>query len=353
MKFTRLLGMLISIIVVSSLLLVACSSPDTTPAQTPDTTPSDEVFKWRFVTVTTEPEVVYQVVDLGIAKLIEEGSEGKVQVETYPLGIICGPDEIAEAVRSGAVEMGEPIGGFVAGLAPATLASEMPCGVRTAEELWDLHANYGLTDIMREEYAEAGFHYIAPSYHGTIALQTNFPINVMDDLKGKMVWFAPSLLFLAQFGVIPAEMPAGGDVYMGMKLGTIDGIAFSPSGLEARNLKEVIKYVSLPQIFPCCLPVMVNAKAWDALGPDLQQKIQDHVTANMPELFGPVTEAENQAMAAAKEYGVEFITLSAEEQAKLRTASRSYWDEVAGMGARSAEAIEIYKKWLDDNGIAW
>ena len=140
---------------------------------------------------------------------------------------------------------------------------------------------------------------------------------------------------------------------MALKLRTIDACIWSIPGLEDIKLKEVDKYVLLEGWHPVCMNVLVNMDVWNALGPDLQRQIQDRIDANHFKLWKGTLDYQEGLIDEAKAYGVEFLTLSPDMRAKMRAAARTYWDQVAAMGPAAAEGVELYKAWLEYNGIPW
>lgn len=357
MKNKMLLGLLVSILTVS-LMVAACGGQATTteePTTTEETTtsaPGEEVFHWRWQSAAIESEQEWTLQDALLEQLIEEGSGGRVQIDRYPLGVICGVEEIIDAVANGVIEMGDGPSGFAADRAPTCLATELPYGIRDGYEVYELHHAWGLTELMREEYAENNLYLLTPLYCGPHGLYTNFPINTVDDFNGKLAWLIPNIFWMQEFGLVPTEVP-GWDLYMGMSLGTIDCFNWTFKGLVDYNLMEVTDYVMLPQLNAASEHVYVNLDAWNDLGPDLQRQIQDHIDAHFYKCFIEVDEYNAACITEAEAYGVEFVTLPPAEEAKLRAASRAYWDEVAAISPAAAEVVELYKAYLDYKGIPY
>ncbi|UCG66411.1 MAG: TRAP transporter substrate-binding protein DctP [Deltaproteobacteria bacterium] len=310
-----------------------------------------KTFKWRLVTACVEGDIIYRVGDHYLANLIEKGSGGRIKVDLYPVGPIVSLEEQVPAVVAGGVEAVRIIPGYAAGIAPATLTGECAYGTRDGYEDWELHVAWGLDKLLREHYAKGGVYYLGAPYAAMICFFSNFPINAANDFKGKKVWVSPSLMFLKEFGLVPTEMP-GFDPYMAMKLGTIQGFSYSSMNLEHMKLKEVTKYIMQPSFFPASTHLIVNMKAWNALGPDLQQQLQNYLDAHLFELIPMMQKLEDDAFVKAKEYGVQFITLPPDELDKVLKPCRAGWDYVAGMHPDAAKIIELYRAWLKYNK-AW
>jgi len=312
---------------------------------------SEKVFRWKLVTACVEGDAVYQIGDHHLKDLIEKGSGGRIKVDLFPVGPIVSLEEQVPAVLAGSVEAVRIIPGYAASVAPATLTGECAYGTRDGYEDYELHVVWGLDKLLREHYAKGGIYYLGAPYAAMICFFSNFPINTLDDFKGKKVWLSPSLMFLKEFGIVPTEMP-GFDPYMAMKLGTIQGFSWSSMNLEHMKLKEVTKVIWQPSFFPASTHLIVNMKAWNALGPELQERLQTYMDAHIFELIPMMKKLEDDAFAKGKEYGVQFMSLPPTDFDKVLKACRGGWDQVAGMHPDAAKIIDLYRKWMKYNK-AW
>ena len=314
---------------------------------------ADKVHKWKFQTANVEAEPGWFISNKALEKLIEEGSEGKVQVELYPMGALVGMEEAMGAVKNGVIEMGEFISAFAGDIVPASLVSELPYGGRNGEHCNELYYKFGLAKLLTEAYdKQAGVHYMAAPYFGYDSLITTFKVNTVDDLKGKSIWFAPHSNYLAEFGAVYTEIP-GFDMYMGLKLGTIKGLMWTWDGLETYKLKEVAKYAMAPSSLLPCTHVIVNKRAWDKLGPELQKKIQNHIDANIGKVYQQVDRFANDIVVKLLNEGIQFVWPDEKSVVKLRAAARKYWDEVAAKDEFAKKGVEIYKAMLKANNIPY
>jgi TRAP-type C4-dicarboxylate transport system substrate-binding protein len=171
-------------------------------------------------------------------------------------------------------------------------------------------------------------------------------------LKGKKIWVNPNTAWLTKFGAVSTDVP-GFDMYMALKLGTIDGFIWTMAELESSNLKEVVKYIMWPQLMTPANTVLVNLNEWDSLGPDLQRQIQDHVDAHMIDIAREMYTNNAKGIRVAEEYGVKSITLPPSDIARMQKAATDFWDEVAAGGPYAAKMIESYRAWLKYKELAW
>jgi len=343
----------------SASLLIGCKGKEPATATTPASTQPEKTFTWRYQTAEAENEVAYTINCKYLAKIIEDATGGKVKVEVYPMGTIANLDTTADATAQGACEMGEWISGMAANKAPAALISEAPYGARDAYENNEVHQLYkwkdyhGLNSLLRKGYSEKfGVHYLTNNYFGQNVLITTFPIKTVKDLKGKRILMFPHSLWLEDFGAVSTDVP-GFDFYMGLKLGTIDGMYWSTDGIDFFHLYEVAKYVMLPSEDAPNTHTGVNQKAWDAIGPELQSRIQAAVDAYYWRQALGEQQRGIEGLAVGQQHGMKVINLAPAEQSKFVKASRKYWNDLEKMDPLAADAVNMYKEWMKYRGIPW
>jgi TRAP-type C4-dicarboxylate transport system substrate-binding protein len=307
-------------------------------------------FTWRIQSVFPEADGDWQVTLNGVKRLIEEASNGEVEVKIFPVGTLVDPDSVVDAVANGAIEGGHIIAGMAADRVPSSLATEMPFAVRDLYEHYEVHFLWGLIDIIREEYASQNLHLLTAGFSGRMIFNSSFPVRSVAHFAGKKIWAIPNALWLTQFGASTVEVP-GMDMYSAMRLGTIDGMTWTMSELEVSNLKEVVKYVMLPPLLTPGTHIILNKQAWEKIGPELQRAIQDRIVANQIQLSKQYAENDRNAQVAAQEYGVIFTTLPADDVAKMKVAAKSFWAEVEGMSPHAARMIKSYRAYLEYKGI--
>ena len=162
-------------------------------------------------------------------------------------------------------------------------------------------------------------------YLGEIpATQLNFfiymgeDVSSLDDLKGKRIRVFPTLLPLVKaLGAEPIVMSMG-EIYTAMERGTIDGFMQGPLG-QAKQFGNLVKTVVAPGVYRAGFPVLVNAKTWAEMSPDLQKRL----TTFLREDFAPRQDsiwakpiADSQAEMKAK--GWKFLELTGAGRSQVR-----------------------------------
>ncbi len=143
-------------------------------------------------------------------------------------------------------------GGYYTGIIPeADIEIGLPFAWETPEEISDALYNWGLYDEFVKIYAE---HNIWPAIFANSCLYqvgSTSLVSKPEDLKGKKIR-ALGIYgnFVNSFGGSAVNIPKG-ELYMALKLGTVDGALYSAEGAMRDKLNEVTKYVvSSPNTCP-------------------------------------------------------------------------------------------------------
>lgn len=347
MRHTKKLLILLLVAVMSvSLGVLACA-----PAPAPTPAPAEPEFHWRYQVAYAASDGSFLVEAEGIARLIEEASEGRIKVDTYPVGALVAPEEIFSAVLDGAIELGLNLSSAEGEMIPSAYTLSLTGASQDLSEAYELVYNRGLFEIVQEAYQELGVHYLVGTFSGRIVLSAQFKANSWDAFEGTKGWATPPTQpVLTELGAVCVAVP-GYDMYSAMKLGTIDWYEWTIAELETLGWKEVVQSVLISPITMIGVNnTLVNREAWEAIGPELQQKIQSALIDNVMDLGLQKNEMDDKAIAAAKEYGVEIVEMSEADKARFIIVCAETWDYTAEMSPRAAESVRIAKEYLRSLG---
>ncbi len=252
------------------------------------------------------------------ASLIEERTDGWVQVETFPGGTLLGAMNMYEGVLEGVAEIGLTCPSYFPGSFPLIELVDYPLDFPNAEVasmvLWDLVQEFQPDEL--EDYKVIALFTTEPSY-----IQSKDRVASLEDLRGMELRAAGSgAPFLGALGATQVSMGQG-EVGEALQTGVIDGYASSREVLYDFKYAEIVKYVTDYPIFQISFAALMDIEVWN----DLPQEVKDVIDELGPEmaqwtgqyLDGHCVTAVEWAVA---EEGVEVITLSDEERAR--------WDDV-------------------------
>jgi TRAP-type C4-dicarboxylate transport system substrate-binding protein len=288
------------------------------------------------------------------AARVGELSGGRLKIDCLPGGSIVPVDETLVALGKGVFEVTTSSGGYWEGDIPVGSIEEgLPFLYRGFGKLDELDAIMasGLTDLYREVYAEWDVHYIGHfSYHAYPCIMSKLPIRSLDDWKGvKIRAYGPWMDFLGRLGANPTWMP-GAELYMAMKLGTIDVATYDCFGPIGFKLFEVMDYLILPPFADHAISnMLVNADAWDALPADLKQVFNEAYKEYAVETYFGYDEYWTSDINQAAALGYEVITLPDADVETMKEIAAVQWADYAVKDDYCARAVRIAK---DFYGIA-
>lgn len=348
MKSKRLLTLVISsclvLVLALSVLMAACAAP-APKAEENFTWTLQSAYPWGDYSMDCLPKFAARVSEL---------SEGRLKIDCLPGGSIVPVDETLVALGKGVFEVTTSSGGYWEGDIPVGSIEEgLPFLYRGFGKLDELDAIMasGLTDLYREVYAEWDVHYIGHfSYHAYPCIMSKLPIRTLDDWNGvKIRAYGPWMDFLGRLGANPTWMP-GAELYMAMKLGTIDVATYDCFGPIGFKLFEVMDYLILPPFADHAISnMLVNADAWDALPADLKQVFNDAYHEYAEETYFGYDEYWTSDINQAAALGYEVITLPDADVETMKEIAAVQWEDYAVKDDYCARAVRIAK---DFYGIA-
>ncbi len=271
--------------------------------------------------------------------------EGKLKTTLFQLGQLVPEGEMGVALSRGVYD---------AAYMPAMARTEagnvafgLPFSWESLDDVMAFYYDYGFLDWMRKHEAKRNIYFGCPLPWGPVALFSNFPVHKLEDYKGKKIWsWGLMSAVIEAFGAKPVWFDPG-EIYMALKLGTIDGVLFGPAELETMKLKEVVKYINMPAIIdPLTLDWTINLDAWNELTPEMQKTYEKVMRENIRDMYDRIAEENQMGFDAAKEAGVKTIHLNQAEEAKLKKIARETWDLQAKKGKASAEAVNMLREFL-------
>lgn len=316
--------------------------------------PPDTVTTWVFQPAFDSSDAGWHRGLLPWVEAVEEATEGTVKIRVEPVGALTSGSEAFGAASAGMTDGYAGWATVYGGEMPeGMLAYGMAMGATSAEEAWDAmwgNPDFRIGELVQEAANERNLHWVGWTNQGPNAMFTNFPIEKLEDLKGKkMRAGGPQALFHQAMGGSPVSMDAG-DIYTSIKLGAIEGTYWDTGGINDMHYPEVIKYASLPGWNPAQhQEIYVNLDAWNDLTPWQREQIEGifedtyFLTSQMH------ADAVEDALQALLDAGGEIIEMSDEEVQRMRDKSiEEVWPMVAEQSERNAKGVELWTRYFEE-----
>jgi TRAP-type mannitol/chloroaromatic compound transport system substrate-binding protein len=293
-----------------------------------------KTYKWRLVTSWPKNYPGLGMAPEKIANLVEEMSNGQMQITVYGAGEQVPAFGVFDAVSSGSHQMGHSGGYFWKGKVPAAqFFTSVPFGL-TADEINAWVNRGGGLELWREIYEPFNIYPIPAGNTGTQMFGWfNKEINSLEDVKGlKMRIPGIGGEVLKEAGGIPVTLP-GGELFTALQTGVIDATEWvGPYNDLTFGFHQAAKYYYYPgwhEPGPM-LELLINMDAWNSLPKHLQVIIETATKAVNQDTLDEYLARNNQALTELIEvHGVELRKLPDDVIEEFRAISNEILSDLA------------------------
>lgn len=329
--------------------LTACNKDESSTKAGAVQTPA-KVHKWKMVTTWPSNFPGLGTGANHLAKLIEDMSDGQIQVKVYGAGELVPAFESFDAVSRGTAQMGHGAAYYWKGKSEAAqFFAAVPFGLNAQEmNAWLYHG--GGMELWKEVYKPFG---LLPTAAGNTGVQMagwfNKEINSVDDLQGLKMRI-PGLggEVLKRAGGTPVSLP-GGDIFQSLSSGNIDASEWvGPYNDLAFGLHKAAKFYYYPGWHEpgTTLESFVNKQAFEALPKHLQEVVINACRVANQDMLAEYTALNNNALKTLTEkHAVELRKLPDDVLLKLKQLSEEVVAETANKDAMSKKVYESFKQF--------
>jgi TRAP-type mannitol/chloroaromatic compound transport system substrate-binding protein len=313
-------------------------------------TATAKTIEWRMATGRTPALTPYHEADKNFAKMVNEMSGGRLKITVYPAGELMGAFEIFDATRDGTIQCAAAWSTY---WTTKNTAFDLFCSMgfmMTAPDWMTWLYSGGGLELGQELYAKYGLKFFPIAITGPESgFRIKQPIRNLEDFKGKKLrtGVLQTIWVLQQIGANPTRIP-GSEVYMALKLGTIDGAEYAvPSTDWNMKFQETTEYWMTPAGWHqagCISDLMINEKAWNDLPDDLKKIVETAAKANMVWSYSKANYDSMEAQKKFKEAGIKESRLDEDVQKKLESLCIEYVEKEA---AKNPDYAKIAKSIFD------
>lgn len=342
-KFTKLTALLLAVLMLFSLAACGGGTPATndTPT-TQDNTPTDQDTS----TDSEDSEVQYDEVIINIAnsvtedhpvsaghlkfeELVEERSNGAVQVEIFFNGTFGSGLQIVEAVQSGSVQAGESSLSSLATLVPEVQYTGLPFSFDSRDHAFAWTETEFANQIKDKILEKSGCYLLAWLENGIRKLSNSkHPVTCPDDMQGLKIRVMDSPIYIEMFtemGASPTPMSLT-EVYTALQQGTVDGQDNPYSTFVSTKFYEIQKYfTNLDHTFDFTGFIISN-DFLQSLNEATRELIIECGKEAQQASYDYAVESEARLIQTVEDSGMEIYTLSDEERELFK-------ESVSGMEA--------------------
>ncbi len=325
---------------------------------------SAATIKWRMGSTWTPAINLYHG-DQAMIKYVSEMTKGDFEIKWFPSGSLMKAFEYFDACSKGVVEAVGDWPSYWVSKDPAfDFLGSMPYGFTNMDYMIWMY-QFGGLELYQEMYGKYGMTYFSlgstPMESGFRTTEKTGPIKSAADYKGKKLRTPAraTIWILEQLGGAPIKMP-GGEIYLAVERGTLDGAEFSSPGIDwEMGFAEITKYWSVPCWFQPAsqVGVMVNKKAFDSLSEQYQAIFKTACRAAAMESLTFYEADAGRAIEKFRAKGIEVVKLDDESLKKLDELAGEYIIMAAKKNKDFAKILKSqmdylneYKDWRDMTG---
>lgn len=336
----KILSLSLTLVLVM-VLLAGCGGGAASP-ETPEAS-GEETYNWRFAHEENNGSI-QDVYVKEFARILNEKSDGRINMDIFPVGQIGDATQQAELLQNGGLEF--------AMVSPGNTGTIVP-----ENQLFSLHflfsedmdknaeifkTSKALNEDLSAIYLDKNIKVLAYWTEGTMEWTTSKPVNTPDKWKGLKMRTMPSPMIVASYeayGANPTPLPYM-EVYSGLQLNMIEGQENPISAIEEMKFYEVQEYLTLAAANLYVTTTAVNPDFFNGLPADIQEMILETVEETRDISFKAQEDLNSGALDKIKEASdIEIVTLTDEERAQFKEASKSAYDVYKDMVGEKGAAI--------------
>jgi TRAP-type C4-dicarboxylate transport system substrate-binding protein len=278
---------------------------------------------------------------------MKQRTDGKVNITIYE-GTLGAPGDHWDMLKGNATQLAFLAEGYSVGRMPVGTLFNLPFEFTNYEDMYRIYGEWMKAGYLKEMTDNFKVLSFKPTLFQQLFLR-NKKVTTLEGLKGLKVRALSGLQgqTIAALGATGVSM-SGGETYMGLQTGVIDGTVTGIDNVVDRKFFEVCKYALQMPIYSGIWVVSMNKETWNSLPKELQTLI-DEVSEEVGAAEKKRTlEADNAYWEITRKAGVEVYTIGPEEQARWKKATAGvadkYVQDWAAKGYPVREALEMMRK---------
>ena len=300
------------------LLLGAC---DTGPEREPN--PDRIVLRAGHTTNVDEP---YHQGLLEMARIVDEKTDGRVEIRIYPSMQLGGEKAMLESLLLGAIDIVVTANGPVTNFVPGMGILDLPFLFESREHMYSvLDGKVG--DKLAERLEERGFHLLAFYEAGVRHIMTTErPIHSIEDLEGLKMRTMQVPAHIASFNAYGANAVAVdySELYGGLQTGLVDGAEAANTNYSNKKFYEVAPHWAQIGWVMLTADVLMSKKRFEALPAEIQDALTEAALHSAQYERKLYADSDNSLLEELKSRGVE---VTYPDPAPFREASKSVYAE--------------------------
>ncbi|KKX55422.1 TRAP transporter substrate-binding protein [Brevibacillus borstelensis] len=264
------------------------------------------------------------------SQFVKEKSNGRIEVQVFPNGILYSDITEYDALRNGDIQMIAPAFSNLADKIPEWSVLDLPFAFRDETDVEEAF-NGEIGRLLFESLEPFDMKGMAFWNNGFKQMTSNRPIRRPEDFKGQRFRIIQSKVLEAQFQALGAKGYGAPftDVYQKLASGQVDGQENTISNIYTRRLYQVQRYMTLSNHGYLGYAVIMNKQFWEDLPPETQTIIQEALKETTAYSNQQALAINEQQWNQLQKMPLEIHKLTAEETEVWQAAMKSVYDAFA------------------------
>ncbi len=307
-----------------------------------DVKPSTETFKWKMVMPWDKGLLFYDIA-VHFCDTVRLASGGRLDIRPMSAGELVPAMQSFDAVSQGSAEVGHDWAGYWKGKDEAFVPlADVPFGLDSeGYNIW-LYERGGL-QMAQELYGAYNLFALPCGQTGQdMGISSNKRATKMEDFKGMKVrtvgWYMD---ILNNLGAAATPMP-GGEVYLALERGVIDGAEFSAPAMNyPMGFDDITKYSISPGVHQPASQcyVFFNQDAYNKLPEDLKWIVDTAAKETQLWSYNWMQGLNAEAIEILKEK-VEFVQMDPETLIEFRKTTQAYLEDLKTKHANAKKILD-------------
>ncbi|MCI1959438.1 MAG: DctP family TRAP transporter solute-binding subunit [Clostridia bacterium] len=281
-------------------------------------------------------------------KLVEEKSNGKIDVEIYTNCGLSGGDltKAVEMVQTGDIDIHSCAPANIANFDKRFFVFWLPYLFDSTDELIEKTSEPEVQEAINSWLSPMNITMLGINNAGSRQISNNKKeIKTPEDLKGMNIRVPGANIFIDlykdYYGANPIAMDFS-EVYTSLQQGTIDGQENPISVFESSKLNEVQKYVTLWDAVRDTTIWIINKDKLESLSPENQTIIKGSANEALKWGNDYLANNEEEIISNLEDSGTVFTRLTDEQKEAFKTASEGLYDKYSDEIGQ--DVIDLFRK---------
>jgi tripartite ATP-independent transporter DctP family solute receptor len=250
-------GKILFCLLIAALMLLAAACGGQSTEQSNETGETSAEKITLKIAHVVDPTHHYQIGAEYFKKLVEEKTQGRVEVQIFPSSQLGNERAILEGMKMGSIEMGVITSGALSGFVPEYAVLDLGYLFKDVDEAMNV-LNGPIGEEFSQKMVDNGIRNLGTLRYGFRSVYANKPINSPEDLKGMKIRTMENPAHMDIFKALGANpTPMGyGELYTALQQKVVDGAENLPDLFYNSKHYEVAKEYSLTnQVYPL-MPIL-------------------------------------------------------------------------------------------------